>query len=357
MTQVLSRRALNRATLARQLLLARADLSAYEAVEQLAGMQSQAPLAPYVGLWSRLAGFDPAELSDLTESNAVVRTHLMRNTVHLVSARDCLAWRSRYEQLHAGEFRARFGGVGDPAAVAAYARELLDECPRSRAELGRALAERWPDAAPAALAYAATHHLALMQVPPRGLWGRTGPAAWATVESRLGAVPDPAPAVDDMVLRCLGAFGPASAADVQVWSGLTRLREVLDRLDLVRFRDEDGRELYDLQDAPRPDPDTPAPPRFLPEYDNLLLSYADRGRVIVDGRRVPLPPGAGARTGTLLVDGVWCGTWSLAGGEVRVEPFTPLGAADRAAVDEEAAALTAFLTTPATRPHPPPTSE
>jgi len=345
LTGVLSRRGLNRATLARQHLLERTSARAIDVIEQLGGMQSQAPLAPYVGLWTRLRDFTPDELSRLTEDRQVVRLHLMRNTVHLVSARDCLDWRALFAPLHAAQFGAHFRpgfrGV-DRDALLAEARRLLDERPRTRSELGRLLAERWPDADPGALAYAATHHLTLCQVPPRGVWGRNGPAAWAPVESFLGAPLRPVP-VDSLVLRYLGAFGPATVADVQVWSGLTRLAEVVERLPLRRFRGEAGEDLYDLPDAPRPPEDTPAPPRFLPEYDNLLLSHKNRDRVIVGNRPVPLPPGNGATTGTFLIDGWWQGTWQIRDRILHVEPFTELSSADRDALQAEAARLSTFL--------------
>ena len=345
MTTVLSRRGLNRATLARQHLLERTEGRAIDLIEQLGGMQSQAPLAPYVGLWTRLRDFTPDELSALTEQRQVVRLHLMRNTVHLVSARDCLAWRAIFAPLFAaqfgGHFRRGFQGV-DRDELLGEAKRLLDERPRTRNELGKLLAGRWPEAEPTALAYAATHHLALCQVPPRGLWGRTGPAAWAPVESWLGAPLRAAP-VDGLVLRYLGAFGPATVADMQTWSGLTRLAEVVGRLPLRTFRGEAGEELYDLPDAPRPPEDTPAPPRFLPEYDNLLLSHKNRDRVIIGNRAVPLPPGNGATTGTFLIDGEWRGTWQIRDGRLHLEPFTELARADHDALQGEAERLSTFL--------------
>jgi hypothetical protein len=269
----------------------------------------------------------------------------MRNTVHLVSARDCLDWRALFYPLHAAEFSAHFRGGTDGVdrdALLRQARRLLEERPRTRGELGKLLARRWPDAAASALAYAATHHIALCQVPPRGIWGRNGPAAWAPVESWLGAPLRSVP-VDALVLRYLGAFGPASVADVQLWSGLTRLGEVLERLPLRTFRTAAGQALYDLPGAPRPAEDMPAPPRFLPEYDNLLLSHKDRTRVIPDNRSVPLPPGNGATAGTFLVDGVWQGTWQISDQTLRVQPFTRLRRADRDALLTEAARLCAFV--------------
>ncbi len=345
MTEVLSQRGLNRAALARQHLLERARARAIDAIEHLGGMQSQAPLAPYVGLWTRLQDFKPDELSALTGQRQVVRLHLMRNTVHLVSARDCLDWRGLFYPLHAAEFGAHFGrrtGGVDREALLRLASRLLEQQPRTRGELGKLLAERWPDADPGALAYAATHHIALCQVPPRGIWGKNGPAAWAPVENWLGASLRLVP-VDALVLRYLGAFGPSTVADMQVWSGLTRLREVAERLPLRRFRGEAGQALYDLPDAPRPAEDVPAPPRFLPAYDNLLLSHKDRTRVIPGNRPVPLPPGNGATTGTFLVDGMWQGTWQIRDQSLRIQPFIDLRPADRDALLAEAAQLLAFV--------------
>jgi hypothetical protein len=344
-TDVLSQRGLNRATLARQHLLERAPARAIDAIEHLGGMQSQAPLAPYVGLWTRLQDFAPDELSALTEQREVVRLHLMRNTVHLVSARDCLDWRALFHPLHSAKFSSQFrrGMAGvDRDALLRQATGLLEEQPRTRGELASLLAERWPDADPGALAYAAPHHIPLCQVPPRGIWGKNGPVAWAPVESWLGAPLRPVP-VDALVLRYLGAFGPATVADIQVWSGLTRLREVAERLPLRTFRGEAGQALYDLPDAPRPAEDMPAPPRFLPEYDNLLLSHKDRTRVIPGNRPVPLPPGNGATAGTFLADGMWQGTWQIRDRALRIQPFIKLRPADRDALLTEAAQLRAFV--------------
>ncbi len=354
MTEILSQRALNRATLARQYLLDRAPAPVIDAIGHLAGMQSQAPLAPYLGLWTRLRDFAPGELSALTEQRRVVRLHLMRNTVHLVTARDCLNWRTLFYPLHAAGFSAhwRRGSEGvDRDMLVKQAKQLLAERPRTRAELGKLLAGRWPDAEPAALAYAATHHLALCQVPPRGIWGASGPTAWAPVETWLGAPLRSVP-VDAVVLRYLGAFGPATVADVQQWSGLTRLREVIERLRprLRSFRDQAGTELYDLPDAPLPSPDTPAPPRFLPEYDNLLLSHADRSRVNPHRRPVPLPPGSGGRTGTLLADGLFTATWRITrhgqAATLHIGPFGPLPG--REAIAAEGMRLLAFAAADAT---------
>jgi len=356
---VLSQRAVNRATLARQLLLERATGGLTETLEHLVGMQAQAPNAPYVALWSRLAGFDPAELAAPLLERRVVRGWFQRCTVHLVTARDAIGLRALTQPVAARTFAGSpfsRGVVGlDLTELVSTGQALLTDTPRTRPELGRLLAERYPGRDGTSLAMAVNLLAPMVQVPPRGVWGAAGPAALAPLESwlrpgpaALGTPSGVEPSVDDLVLRYLGAFGPATARDAQTWSGLTRLREVVERLrpKLRAFRDEQGGELVDLPDAPRPDPDTPAPPRFLPEYDNLLLSHADRTRVIPDGRAVPLPPGNGGNTGTLLVDGAFRATWTIARGNGRatltVDPFGKLPRRDAAAVSAEGARLLAF---------------
>jgi hypothetical protein len=349
---LLSPRALNRATLARQLLLRRDRRSALDTIEHLVGMQAQAPLAPYVGLWTRLDGFQLGDLAQLLLKRRVVRTTLMRGTVHLVSDRDCLALRPLLQPmltraLYSGAYRAGLVGI-DVEEVVAYGRTLLEEQPRSAAALGKLLVQRWPDRDAASLAQAVQLLATLIQIPPRGIWGQGGAVSYATAESWLGQPLAADPSLETMVVRYLAAFGPASVRDVQAWSRLTRLGEVVERLRprLLTFRDERGVELFDLPDAPRPDADTPAPPRFLPEYDNLLLSHADRTRVISDGRTVPLLPGNGGVAGTVLLDGFYRATWKIArnrdNATLLITPFAPLSSADRAALEEEGAQLLAF---------------
>lgn len=351
MDEVLSRRALNRATLHRQLLLERADMSTMDAIEHLVGMQAQAPNAPYVGLWTRLAGYRPQELAEAVESRRAVRTHLMRATVHLVSARDCLELSALTlpvtQRAYRGSPFARLMSTVDVAALAEAGRAFLTERPLSRAELGGLLAERWPDADPEAMAYTVSYLVRTVAVPPRGVWGAGGPAKWTTIEAWLGRPPVPDPSPARAVLRYLAALGPASVPDMRAWSGLAGLREVVAGLELRRFRSEAGTVLYDLPDAPHPDPDTPAPVRFLPEYDNLLLSYADRGRVIPKGRRPPLFPGNGASFGTILVDGEHRGTWRIDRERepvsLVVEPFARLSTSDADALAVEGARLLGFI--------------
>ncbi len=350
---VLGPRALNRATLERQMLLRRQKLPAIEAIEHLVGMQAQAPYPPYVGLWTRLEGFRPDELARLIEERHAVRVALMRNTVHLVSARDCLALRPLVQPVFDRALLANAARVGiegmDLGVFVAAGRALLEERPRTAKELGELLGERWPERDPASLARAIRHLVALVQVPPRGVWGKGGPAAHATAEAWLGRPLDPDPSADEMVLRYLGAFGPATVKDAQTWSGLTRLKEVTERLRprLLTFRDEHGRELFDLPDAPRPDPDGPSPPRFLPEFDNLILSHADRTRVIADEYRRAISSKNGMVPATVLVDGFVRGTWKTervrGKATLMIEQFEPLPKEDRDALAEEGERLIRFV--------------
>lgn len=344
---MLSARALNRALLARQLLLARERRPALEVVERLVGMQAQQPLNPYVGLWTRLQGFRPEELAAAILERRAVRIALMRSTIHLVTVDDCLALRPVTQVVHERGLRATFGkrldGV-DRDALARAGRALLEERPRTFGELGKLLAERAPERDPLALSMAVRTSLALVQLPPRGVWGRGGRALHTPVETWLGRAPGPPIALDELVLRYLTAFGPASAMDAQTWSGLTRLREVIEPLRprLRAFRDENGVELFDLPDAPRPNPDTPAPPRFLPEYDNVLLSHADRSRIAEAGIGKRLYQQQG-HWSPLLVDGFLRGTWKITrerdAATLAIELAGPLSKAARAAVAEEGAAL------------------
>ena len=342
--ELLTPSALNRATLARQLLIERARMPALGAIERLVGMQGQAPHAPYVGLWTRLDGFRAEGLSELISARRVVRAPLMRATLHLVSAPDFLTVRPIVQPVLERGFASSpfdIGGV-DVRALMEVGRSLLAERSHTRVELGAALAREWPDHDPVSLAQAITYLVPVVQVPPRGLWRAGGAARWATAETWLGrAVDAGASSREELFLRYLAAFGPATVRDVQTWSGLTRLAEIADRLrpQLRTFRDAQGNGLLDLPDAPRPDPSTPVPPRFLPEYDNLLLSHADRTRFITGGEQVPLPPGNGARCGTLLVDGRLSATWRITSDReaavLHIEPFGRLYSRDAVAAEGE----------------------
>ncbi|QXE37041.1 winged helix DNA-binding domain-containing protein [Streptomyces sp. GMY02] len=349
---VLGTRALNRATLARQLLLDRADIPVLDAVAHLGGLQAQEPQEPFTGLWSRLRAFDPAALDSLLTGRNVVRTHLMRRTVHLVTADDVLAWRARHDamlrQRVLGTYRRELDGT-DLAELAAAGRAVMaDGEPRSMTELARALADRWPAPGPRALGEMLVAALIPMaQLPPRGLWRTRAGVRNVPLSSWLGREIDPPapdgsdPAGQALVRRYLAAFGPASSSDLRAWCGLAGLPASVAAIrgELVTFRDEQGRELLDLPDAPRPDPDTPAPVRFLPAFDNAILGYHDRGRII-DAPHRGLSV-AGARV--VLVDGRTAATWTTKADTVTITPLRDFTRAEHTAVTEEAQNLASFL--------------
>jgi len=314
-------------------------------------MQAQIPNSPYIGLWTRLAVFHTDDLARLLTKRRVVRVTLMRGTIHLVTARDCLALRPLVQPVLErglkGSFGRQLAGM-DTRAIAAAGRALLEEQPRTGAALGGLLQKRWPDRDARSLAYAVQYLEALVQVPPRGVWGASAPATWTTVESwldhRLASKPSP----DRMLLRYLAAFGPATVADMRAWSGLPGLREVAERLrpQLRTFQNDHGLELFDLPRAPRPHPDTPAPPRFLPFYENALLSYADRSRFIPPGRGGHGFTSEGLLVGTVLIDGFVGARWRVSRDRgralLRIEPFARLRKQDRDALAGEGERLLAF---------------
>ncbi len=348
---VLGTRALNRATLARQLLLARADLPVLDAVAHLCGLQAQEPQEPFVGLWSRLATFDPAALSGLLTDRQVVRMHLMRRTVHLLTADDAVSWRPRHDamlrQRVLGTYRRELAGVDLDEVAAAGRAVLSDGTPRTMTELARELADRWPAPGPRPLGELLIAALIpVAQLPPRGLWRAKAGARYTPLSAWLGRDLAPASADGDpvgqaLVHRYLAAYGPATTTDLRAWCGLAGLPAAVSavREDLVTFRDDQGRELLDLPDAPRPDPDTPAPVRFLPAFDNALLGYQDRTRIVDDDHRGLSV--AGQRV--VLVDGRVAATWTVTAATVVVTPLRRLTRAERTAVTGEGRALALFL--------------
>ncbi|GAA4439716.1 winged helix DNA-binding domain-containing protein [Actinokineospora soli] len=338
---------LNRATLTRQHLITRAALDPLTCVEHLVGMQSQNPEPPYTGLWSRLVDFTPDQLSTLIADRTLVRLLLMRGTIHLVSARDAHGLRTLVQPVLDRGFASILTiPKSELPAILDAATEHLTDTALTAVELAALLGPRFPHHDPMALATAARAHLPLVQVPPRGLWGKKGPAAHTLATTWIGPPTTPAPTLDDLVLRYLAAFGPATPADAQAWSGLTGLRELFDRLGLWHT-EHDGRTHFDLPDAPRPHPDTPAPARYLTGFDNLLLSPADGTRVITDDHRRAVITKNGIVHPTILIDGHVAGTWRTTTARARttltVTPFAPLTRADRDALTAEGHALLAAL--------------
>jgi hypothetical protein len=282
----------------------------------------------------------------------VVRTHLMRRTVHLVTAPDALAWRSRHQtmlrQRVLGVYRRELDGLDLDELAAAGEQVMADDKPRSMGEIGRVLADRWPAPGARPLGEAVVAALIpMVQLPPRGLWRTTGGVRNALISSWLGRPVDPPapdgadPVGETLVRRYLAAFGPAATADLRAWCGVAGLPRAVAavRDELVCFRDERGRELLDLPDAPRPDPDTPAPVRFLPAFDNAILGYDDRSRIIDYAHRGLSVAGERA----VLVDGRVAATWTVDAGTVVVTPLRSFSRADRAAVAEEGREVAAFL--------------
>jgi hypothetical protein len=350
--EVLGPRALNRALLERQLLLRRVDISVRDAVEHLVGLQAQSVPPTYYGLWSRIEDFDPHELGRMLTDREAVRMTLLRGTVHLVTVRDALLLRplvqAVVERSHNGAFGRRMGGA-DPAELERAVREELDREALTARELGRRLVARGIGDDVEAIGNATRVHVPLVQVPPRGVWGKSGQARYAPIESWTGRELEADAPIEEVVLRYLGAFGPASVMDMQNWSGLTRLREPFERLrpQLLAFRDEEGKELFDLPDAPRPDPATPAPVRFLGEYDNVLLGHADRSRIIPADFPWTEMLASGRWVSNLLVDGMLRGTWWIDrqgkhSATLAVRPFGELTPSEREEVATEAKLMVEF---------------
>ena len=353
MAAPLSQRALNRATLARQMLLERRKATVAQVIEKLAGLQAQAPNPPYVGLWSRLEGFRREQLTEALKKRRVVRMSTMRATLHLMAARDALAWRPLLEPVHRrgllGNHTRALEGI-DRAAVVRAGRALLDEGPLTSSELGQALAARWTDREPASLAALIRNSLPLVHLPPAGSWNSHQSARLQPIGQWLGeSAADVAAATqDELLLRYLAAFGPATLADAGAWSGLTGWQVAAERLrpQLREFTGAQGQVLFDLPRAPRPDPDTPAPPRLVAEWDNLLLSHADRSRVMSEAHRARVFTVNGIVRGTVLLDGFVAGVWKIERAKnaatVVLEPFARWSGGDRLGVQEEAMRLLAF---------------
>jgi hypothetical protein len=356
---VLDQRALNRALLDRQLLLDRVDLPAPAAAERLVGLNAQDPDLPYLALWNRLRDVTIAEVTAAIEDRTLVRSTLMRATQHLVTPADFRLLRPALAPLlrrvQHNAFGRRTEGVDLDALVADARTRLAGGRVLTRPELGRLLAEDRPGTDPTALGWSVQYLVPVLHPAPSGTWGTRGATPFALADW-TGAQPEATAAdVEELVRRYLAAFGPATAADARVWSGVAGLREVFERLrpELRTYRDESGRELFDLPDATIPAEDVPAAVRLLPEFDATLLGHADRTRVMTDHVRRQVCVGA-AVAATVLVDGTVAATWSSAYSSDRdtvtatIRPLRPLSPTERAAVETEADRLLTFTTRAAT---------
>jgi hypothetical protein len=345
----LSGRAVNRATLARQLLVERAEVSVAAAVGRLVGMQGQDAKHPYVGLWSRVAGFAEEDLDRAVEAREVVRATLFRGTLHLVTAEDYLRFRTTVAPvLEAGlrMLKERAEGM-EPAKVVAAAERILAKEPLTFTEVRDALQAEFPEVNERALGFC-TRMLVPLVVYPTGVrWGWPANARFTPAEDWIGKKLHQKEEQGELVIRYLQAFGPATPADFQTWSGLSKAKPVFDSLDLEQFTDEDGKTLYDVPDAPRPDPGTTVPVRFLPEFDNLLLAHAKRQRIIADEHRPAVFTKNLRIKATYTVDGLVAGLWTAAKkrdvATLTLTPFGRLLKKDLAALEREGTALLGFL--------------
>ncbi|MBB2482589.1 AlkZ family DNA glycosylase [Bacillus sp. APMAM] len=334
------------------MLLNRVDIPVIDAIERLVGIQAQDPMAPYFGLWNRLKEFCQEDLSNLILDKKVVRLALMRSTIHLVSSQDGMSLRPLVQSVQESVLKNSFGkylnGV-DTCAIAEAGRALVETKPLTFSELGKLLGNQWPNVDSAALAAVVRTMIPLVQLPPRGIWGKSGKAVHTSAEVWLGALPFSKLTTEDMILRYLAAFGPATIKDIQVWSGRTRLIENVEHLlpQLIIFHDEEGNELFDIPNAPRPEENIPSPPRFLGGFDNMLLSYANRKRIMDESYRNKVFTKNGIIRPTILIDGFVSGIWKYEKekGIVRliIELFKEVSEQDQNELTEEGNRLLDFI--------------
>jgi hypothetical protein len=351
MDDLLTKRRLNRATLARQLLLERADVPVVAAIERLCGVQAQEARPPFVGLWTRVAGFRREDLHSLLQKRSVVRATFLRGTLHVVSAQDYGAFRAAIQPVLTEGQRvlgARAKGL-DVEKLLPVATALYEDGPRTFNELRPLLQDLFPDVNDRALGFTVRNQLPLVMVPTDDRWAFPSIAAFTLARHWLAEPMSEDASPEELVRRYLAAFGPATAADAQTWSGLRNVKDILAKLrhELVTFRDEQGRELFDLPEAPRPPEDVPVPPRFLPEFDNLVLSHADRTRVIADEHRGQVITKNLRVRATVLYDGFVCGTWDIerkkTSAVLRIAPFYRLPTRAARELTEEGTRLVNFV--------------
>jgi hypothetical protein len=357
-TPTLSLRQLNRALLARQLLLERATLPIPSAVSRLAGLQAQVQNPPYIGLWTRLHNFRRADLTEAMEQKQVVRATLMRSTIHLFTADDYSQFRPALQPALSRALNAFFGArvralTREPLIEAAW--DFFREGPRTFVELRTILGEIAPDQDREAMAYLIRTELPLVQVPPGGTWGYGGDVHYVLSTPYLGQPLATENTLPELIRFYLAAFGPASVMDIQAWSGITKLKEVVQgiRDELLVFQDEKGLELFDVPGGAFPDEASHTPVRFIPEYDNLIISHADRRRILPEAHRTKVFLSSARVRATFLVDGMVAGTWKVEKAGRRkqkadsvtlvLEPFEPLRPQDEAELAEEGERLVRFI--------------
>lgn len=351
MTKTLTDRQLNRATLARHLLLERSDMSIADTIAWLVGMQAQQTHDPYIGLWSRLNGFTHEGLTALIVDRTLARATTMRGTLHLHTADDLIGIRALVQpflrSVWQSNFRKRFGD-NDEAQVLALARELLDAEPMTAGQLGKRLAERFPTAEPLAMTMLLQTSDALIQIPPTRIWGSGHAPLLTRIDNWLPAPYERPIPRQTLVRRYLAAYGPASVADMQCWSRLTKLSEVFEALrpELVSFTAPDGRELFDLPEAPRPDGDTPAPVRFMPLFENAFLGYDNRRRLLAEADETRGDFLHDAKP-SVLVDGIISAAWAIerkkGAAVLTVTPYHKLRKKDVAEIEREGSAFLRFM--------------
>lgn len=348
MSTTLSNRTLNRTLLARQLLLERTSMPIVEAVEHLGGLQAQAPIPPYLALWTRLEQFEVDALSKLVIDRSLVRMTLWRGTLHLISANDVYLMRTALQP----ELDKWAKTVMPPATrveidldkLARITREYVDAEPRTVAEIGAHLEEHFPEAKAREMSTQAQMLVPMIQVPPRGIWGVGGIPQNVAMASWLGRELPERAAVPELIKRYLRAFGPATLADMQAWSRLTGLRAHAAQLGLVEYENEDGKVLLDVPDGVIVPEDVPAPARLLPAFDNVLLGHADRRRIMSEEARSRW---GAVRNGvfppTFLVDGFLRGTWNVVENKdaatLTIKPYFKTTKKDMAGVVREAEAV------------------
>jgi hypothetical protein len=349
--RILTLRELNRATLQRQMLLERETLPIPAAIERLVGLQAQLASAPYVGLWTRLRDFKRADLANQIVNRKVVKATWVRATLHLCTAEDYARFRMTLQPVLSGIWSAMAKQRGedfDLDKVLKAARKFIGEKPRAFAEISEMVTKLAPDQDVGAMRYSVRTHIPLVQVPIASGWGYSNKPEFTLAEAWIGRAISPEDKLRELVLRYLAAFGPASVTDAQTWLGL-KLKDTFEKLrpELQTYRGEGRLELFDLPGVSLPAEDAPAPARFLPEFDNLLLSHSNRKRVVADEFRskVYLP---GLRVAaTILVDGFVRGAWKVektqTAAALVIEPFDKLTKKDRAALSEEGERLIRFV--------------